>query len=149
METPQKRHQALKTKFNTMLFQIIGNKALVELFVRFPLLTAEQPGNVLSDITRVLGLEELKKHGAPIHSKASPSGTVRLSSQIYFLQQLEKNGRCIHEWIRQDRNNWYKLTDDQRKQWESYMQHKDISQEIQDLREMQTPRFAGAAESVA
>ena len=41
-----------------MLFQMFGNKALVELFVRFPLFSAEQPGAVLSDIARVLQLED-------------------------------------------------------------------------------------------
>ena len=44
MQTSQAKHLKFKSNFNTMLFQIFGNKALVELFVRFPMCSAEQPG---------------------------------------------------------------------------------------------------------
>ena len=40
MKTPQEYHQALKSRFNTMLFQVCGNKCLVELFVRFSICSA-------------------------------------------------------------------------------------------------------------
>ena len=47
IKRPQEYHQACKSKINTMLFQIIGNKALVELLVRFPICGAAQPASVL------------------------------------------------------------------------------------------------------
>ena len=88
LKTPQTIHQSLKTKFNTMLFQMIGNKALVELFVRFPLLSAEQPGTILSNITRVLQLEDPEKDRAQINSQPNLLGVVRPSQQIHALQKL-------------------------------------------------------------
>ena len=42
MMRQQDYHQACKSKFNTMLFEIFGNKALVELLVRFPIRSAAQ-----------------------------------------------------------------------------------------------------------
>ena len=149
LKTPQTIHQSLKTKFNTMLFQIFGNKALVELFVRFPLLSAEQPGAVLSNITRVLQLEDPELDRAQIISQPNLLGKVRLSKQIYALQQLQKDGRWIDEWIVEDRSNWYKLTHAQRLLWSQYINHDDITREISVLRETQKPKFSGAAERAA
>ena len=37
IQNRQAYHQALKSKFSTMLFEVIGNRALVELFIRFPI----------------------------------------------------------------------------------------------------------------
>ena len=65
----------------------------MELFVRFPLLSAEQPGAVLSDIARVLQLEDPELDRAQIISQPNLSGKVRLSKQIYALQQRLKRGR--------------------------------------------------------
>ena len=49
IETPQAYHQALKSKFSTMLFELFGNKALVELFIRFPICSVEQPALLLNN----------------------------------------------------------------------------------------------------
>jgi hypothetical protein len=149
LKTHQTKHQSLKTKFNTMLFQMIGNKALVELFVRFPLLSAEQPGTVLSNITRVLQLEDPEKYRAQIISQPNLLGVVRPSKQIHALQQLLKDGRWIDEWIVEDRNNWYKLTHAQQLLWRQYNDHDDIAREINELRKKQKPKFSGTAERAA
>ena len=128
---------------------MIGNKALVELFVRFPLLSAEQPGTVLSNITRVLQLEDPEKDRAQIISQPNLLGVVRPSKQIHALQQLLKDGRWIDEWIVEDRNNWYKLTHAQQLVWRQYNDHDDIAREINELRKKQKPKFSGAAERAA
>jgi uncharacterized protein YdaL len=47
MTTQQDYHQACKKRFNTMLFQLFGNKALVKMFVRIPVCIAAQPAAVL------------------------------------------------------------------------------------------------------
>ena len=131
-----------------MLFQMIGNKALVELFVRFPLFSAEQPGAVLSDIARVLQLEDPERDRAQIISQPNLPGEVRRSQQLYALQQRLKRGRWIDDWIVQDRNNWYKLTHAQQLLWRQYTKH-DITREISELRKKQQPKFSGAAERAA
>ena len=41
LTSPQQYHLACKSKFNTMLFQLYGNKLLVEIFIRFPVCTAQ------------------------------------------------------------------------------------------------------------
>jgi hypothetical protein len=43
METRQEYHQACKKRFNTMLFELIGNKSLVETIIRFPICSAARP----------------------------------------------------------------------------------------------------------
>ena len=49
IENPQAYHQAVKSKFSTMLFELIGNKALVDLFIRFPICSVEQPASLLKN----------------------------------------------------------------------------------------------------
>ena len=148
LKTPQIIHQSLKSAFNTMLFQMIGNKALVELFVRFPLFSAEQPGAVLSDIARVLQLEDPELRRAQIISQPNLPGAIRPSQQIYALNKRLKLGRWIDDWIVKDRNNWYKLTHAQQLLWIQYTKH-DITREISELRKKQQPTFPGAAERAA
>ena len=128
LKTPQIIHQSLKSAFNTMLFQMIGNKALVELFVRFPLFSAEQPGAVLSDIARVLQLEDPEPRRAQIISQPNLPGAIRPSQQIYALNKRLKLGRWIDDSIVKDRNNWCKLTHAQQLLWIQYTKH-DITRE--------------------
>ena len=52
MERRQDYHQACKKRFNTMLFHIFGNRALVELLVRFPICSAAQPARMLGTFAK-------------------------------------------------------------------------------------------------
>ena len=76
-------------------------------------------------------------------------GSIRVSQQINALQRLLKNGPWIDGWIAENRNNWYKLTHEQQHLWREYVEHDNITNEIDVLRKRQKPRFAGAAESAA
>ena len=53
METRQEYHQACKKRFDTMLFELIGNKSLVETIIRFPICSAARPACILRDFDRL------------------------------------------------------------------------------------------------
>ena len=40
-------HEACKSRFDTMLFELFGNKSLVETLIRFPMCSTAQPASVL------------------------------------------------------------------------------------------------------
>ena len=47
MQSHQAYRQGCKRRLSTMLFQLFGNKALVEIFIRFPICSAEHPASTL------------------------------------------------------------------------------------------------------
>ena len=47
LQTTQECHLDVKSKFNTMLFQLFGCKPLVDICIRFPICCAEQPAPLL------------------------------------------------------------------------------------------------------
>ena len=51
----KQRHQAIKSSFNAMKFQLLGNGALVDFFIRFNLFGAVQPG-ALTIFTTLAGV---------------------------------------------------------------------------------------------
>jgi len=148
--TPQAYHQALKSKFSTMLFELFGNKALVELFIRFPICSAEQPAWLLKDF--VGAWENFRD--TPEASRARESspknetGEARLSKQIYKSRQRQKRAQWVADWVADDWNNWYQLSQADQTLW---IEHNDgtIGRQIADLRAQQQPRFPGAAEQLA
>ena len=83
MMSQQEYHQACKSKFDTMLFQLFGNKALVELLVRFPICSAAQPASVLKSFAK--DWQNIKD--SPMACKAREDSQQkmepRLSKQIY------------------------------------------------------------------
>ena len=52
METAQTYHLGKQSRFNTMLFQLFGNKSLVELFVQYPVSSAVQPAELLRHLAQ-------------------------------------------------------------------------------------------------
>ena len=48
MKNNQAYHQACKNRFNRMLFQLFGNKSLVEIFVRFPICSALEEARIFA-----------------------------------------------------------------------------------------------------
>ena len=47
LKTKQEKHLFSKGRFNTMLFDIFGNKALVDTLIRIPICSAQRPATVL------------------------------------------------------------------------------------------------------
>ena len=52
IENRQAYHLAVKSKFSTMQFDLFGNKAFVELFIRFPICSVDQPGSLLKSFAK-------------------------------------------------------------------------------------------------
>ena len=73
---------------------------------------------------------------------------VRLSKQIYALEQRRVRGKWIAEWIEEDRNNWYQLNHADQLLWTDYT-NGDITRNMTGLQMKQQPRFPGAAASIA
>ena len=150
MRTAQEHHGACKSKFNTMLFQLYGSKSLVEIFIRFPICSVEQPASLLRSFAQSWQTFHISPEAdrARQNSQPNDSGNPRLSKQIYALQQRQERGRWIAKWIDEDRNNWYKLKEKDRLLWNEYS-NGDITRKINELRIQQQPRFPGAAEIIA
>ena len=149
MRTAQEHHLACKSKFNTMLFQLYGSKSLVEIFIRFPICSVEQPASLLRSFAQSWQAfhNNSEADSARQNSQPNDSGYPRLSKQIYALQQRQERARSIARWI-DDWNNWYKLKEKDRLLWNEYS-NGDITREIKKLRIQQQSRFPGAAEIIA
>jgi hypothetical protein len=150
MRSTQERHQGSKSRFNTMLFQLFGNKSLVDFFVRFPICSAAQPAPLLRSFAQAWQSFRSSPEAdrAQENSRNNMPGEVRLSKQIYALQQRRARGQWIAEWIVEDWNNWYKLDHADQLLWTEYT-NGDISRKLTELQMEQRPRFPGAAEIIA
>ena len=150
LETQQAYHQAVKKRFTTMLFQLFGSKCLVELFIRFPICSVEQPASLLKSFAKAWQSfrNTPEADGAREISQRNETGEVRLSKQIYALQQSRKRAQWIAEWVDKDWNNWDKLSHDDQRLWSDHKKG-TILRQITELRKQQQKRFPGAAEILA
>ena len=133
-----------------MLFQLYGSKSLVEIFIRFPICSVEQPASLLRSFAQSWQAfhNSSEADRARQNSQPNDSGNPRLSKQIYALQQRQERARWIARWIDEDWNNWYKLKEKDRLLWNEYS-NGDTAREIKKLRIQQQSRFPGAAEIIA
>ena len=149
LSTNQEHHLSLKSKFNTMLFEIFGNKAFVATFIKFPICSAEQPAPILRSFAQ--GWQSWRNSAeanrARELSQQKEPGKERLSKQIRKLKEKEYRGQWIADWIQANPGNWYKLTYADRRLWTEFTRG-DISREIRELEKQQQPQFPGAAERI-
>jgi hypothetical protein len=151
MKNRQDYHKACKTRFNTMLFELFGNKSLVELCVRFPMCSAEQPLSILinfADVWRSFRDSPEANRARTNSQKKTEPGATRLSKQIYVLKQRQARGQWIADWIDENWCHWYQLRQADQSLW---IEHNsgDITRRIAELQRQQEPRFPGAAECLA
>ena len=151
METRQEYHQACKNKFNTMLFELFGNKCFVELCVRFPICSAEQPAAILKRFA--VQWQDFRdspqaKQAREISTKKTEHDAPRLSKQIYALKQRQVRGQWIADWIHENWDSWYQLSQADQSLWVEH-DSGDLTRKIDELRRQQQPRFAGVAEKFA
>ena len=148
IENRQAYHQACKKRFSTMLFQLFGNKALAEIFVRFPVCSAEQPASIIKNFAKAWhnfrDSEEANRAREHSKKKEEPRDP-RLSKQIYALKQRQLRGQWIADWIDEDERNWFQLSHQDQELWHEH-QRKDFDRQISELQKKQQ-RFTGAAES--
>ena len=151
IQNQQEYHQACKRRFNTMLFEIFGNKSLVELCIRFPICSAEQPLPILINFAnlwqRFRNSPEAKRARENSQAKTEP-GATRLSKRIYALKQRRARGQWIADWIDKNWDHWYQLSQADQSLWIEH-NNGDITREIAELQKQQQPRFPGAAECLA
>ena len=130
-----------------MVFQIFGNKALVELLVRFPICSAAQPASVLTTFAK----EWQNIRDSPMACKAREDSQQkmepRLSKQIYQLKKSIERAQSIAKWIKEDWNNWYQLSKADRSLWVDY-DNGNIKRKMTELRaqQQQGPKYSGAAQ---
>ena len=141
----------LKNKFNAMVFEIFGNRALVETFIRFPICSAEQPAQMLRSFAerwQTWRESDEAKRVVELSQRKEP-GHVRLSKQINKLKDDERRGKWIAEWIQEDASNWYRLSKKDQRLWKEFDESR-ISDQIHELRhrQQQQPRTPGAAERI-
>ena len=99
----QEQHALKKSKFSTYLFELIGNKDLVDLFIRVPIASAEQPAAALRSF--MAKWEEHRQ--SPAHQRAvqksqqKGAGHKRISQQIWEakrqLDQAERLSRQVED----------------------------------------------------
>ena len=143
----QAYHQACKSRFSTMLFQLFGNKALVELFVRFPVCSAEQPAELLNKFARCWETCTNSSEVRKARDNARPSTEARLSKQIGWLKYCLTCGADITDWIAKDWNRWYQLSTTDQSVWYEYNSG-NIEERVAALRRQQRPKFPGIAETL-
>ena len=133
-----------------MLFQLFGNRPLVEQCIRFPICSVDQPASLLKSFGEAL--QNIRKSPeasrARENSKKRETGEAGLSKQIYNLGQRLQRAQWVAGWVTEDWNNWYQLSQADQALW---IEHNEgtIRRQIADLQARQQPRFAGAAERVA
>ena len=145
--TTQRWHQKTKSSFSVMLFDLFGNKSLVDICIRYPVCSAEQPASILKKFGQAW---EDAKDDAELQTarqRSQPNEDLRLSKQIYGLNQVAERARGLRKWIAEDWNNWHQLSDWDKELLQKY-DHEDIRGQIKELRAQQQPRFQGAASSI-
>ena len=147
MTKPQDIHQACKSRFNTMLFEIFGNKCLVETLIRIPVCGAAQPASALKSFAEAWQNFNDSPEARSARDTSQKQVEPRPSKQIRELKLRMDRGQWIAERVAADRNHWYCLNAADQHLWVEYtsgnMQHK-----MAELRAKQQPKFPGAAQSL-
>ena len=150
-KSDQQYHQDCKRKFNVMLFHLFGNKALVDVLIRFPICSAEQPAPMLKKFEiawRSFNNSEEAERARETSKKQAEPRLDRLSKQIYVAKQRQARGKWIADWIREDSNNWWRLNRQDQQLWHEHYRG-DIDRHIAELKNQQRSSFAGAGQSLA
>lgn len=131
-----------------MLFQIIGNKALVELLVRFPIRSAAQPASVLKSFANDWQTIRHDPMVCKAREDSQPKAEARLSKQIYHGKKNIERAQWIAKWIQEDWPDWYKLNKKDKNLYAEY-DNGNMKRMIKELRAQQRqrgPKYFGAAQ---
>ena len=131
-----------------MLFQLFGNKSLVELFVQHPVSSAERPAEHLRCFAQAYHSFCSSAEAARARQISQPNspGQVRLSKEIWNLQKRQERGQWIADWVAKDWYNWYHLSSEEQRLWTEHTSG-DIKRRITEAKQRQQPKFPGAAAS--
>ena len=147
----QRRHNACHSSFQSMLFQLMGCKALVAMFIKYPISSAQQPASLLRDFAvnwRTWRESEERKAVQQMYKKKElDDPTRRLGTQIKNLRREQQIGAEMQRRIDRYWDSWYYMTDNQKRI------HKDFYngtiankiREKQNMRMKQPAQFKGAS----
>ena len=100
LPTQQERHQARKKRFSTMLFHLMGDRAIPELFIKHPICGTDQPAAIISTFVNARETwrsSEACKEAREISKKKDWRSPKKRPSQRNFLQR-GKQKRAEEEW---------------------------------------------------
>jgi hypothetical protein len=116
----------------------------VEFFVRYPMCSAEQPAEILSNFANCWESCTTSLEVKRARESSRPSTKPRLSKQINALKQRLAHGEWVAGWIAEDHNRWYQLTRADKSEWYVYKSG-TLQLDIATLRQEQLPKFPGIA----
>ena len=122
LQTPQKQHQARKRRFSTMLFHLMGDKAMAEMFIKHPISGTEQPGPILRKfaVSWQTWRYSPARQAARQISERKEKSLKRLGHQKYLLHEKQKSAWEIHRRLMEDWDCWRLLSLEEKKLWRSF-----------------------------
>ena len=100
LPTQQEKHQARKKRFSTMLFHLMGDRAIPELFIKHPICGTDQPAAIISTFVNARQTwrsSEACKEAREISEKKEWRSPRKRPSQRNFLQR-GKQKRAEEQW---------------------------------------------------
>ena len=100
LPTQQERHQARKKRFSTMLFHLMGDRAIPELFIKHPICGTDQPAAIISTFVNARQTwrnSEACKEARQISEKKEWRSPRKRPSQRNFLQR-GKQKHAEEQW---------------------------------------------------
>ena len=113
-------HDFLRSRFQTMIFQLLGSSHLVDFLIRYNVAGGVQPQQLVEQFSKLWenyrGTDgykqsvERSRPGGPDH--------LRRSQQIWQLTKKLDRAKWIDDWIKEDWDNWYGLTESDKTLWQ-------------------------------
>ncbi len=131
-----------------MLFELFGDRSLIETLLRFPVCSAEQPAEVLAKFANTWKTRKdaVEYKRAQELSTANPDK--RLSLQIHDLRQRRKRAAELAAWVDEHWQDWQTLKQSEKDLWEEHRSGA-IDEQIARLRALQQPRPKGTGSWIA
>ena len=147
----QRQHNACHPNFHSMLFQLMGCKALVSTFIKYPISSAQQPASLLRDFAvnwQTWRDSEERKAVRQMSEKKEPDDpTRRLGTQIHLLRRELQIGEEMQRRINRYWDSWYYMSDDEKRIYEEFTNGTiaDKIREKQNMQRMRPAPFKGAS----
>ena len=147
----QRRHNACHSSFQSMLFQLMGCKALVSTFIKYPISSAQQPASLLRDFAvnwQTWRESEERKAVRRMSEKKEPDDpTRRLGTQIHHLRRELQIGEEMQRRISRYWDSWYYMNDDEKRIYEEFTNGTIANKirEKQNMRRVRPAPFKGAS----
>ena len=162
VHSKQRRHVKIKSRFNSMIFQICGNSQLVNIFIRYPIYDAA-PKDLLEMLSKFKPAWDdwraSAERGRCQEAKKKEKREPRTSLVLRQLKKDRQRAKTIDEWLQQVVYFWRddfmyqiypRLSQNDLDLWKQYyLGH--IQNKIEELekKQQETLRCAGGGEWIA